>query len=85
MILTAINFIAILLFVPETRYKCEGKNGVGDMTCSSNERIVLTDDKVHQDAIGDGIVQQLPKKTWMQELSLWSGTSETNIGKMFLR
>ena len=84
-ILTAINFIAILLFVPETRYRRKDVNGVGEASCASNERVVLTREKVLQDTISDGNVQQLAKKTWVEELSLWSGTSETNIANMFLR
>ncbi|KAA8614739.1 ProP Permease of the major facilitator superfamily [Pyrenophora tritici-repentis] len=84
-ILTAINFIAIILFVPETRYKREEVDGVDDASYPSNERIVLTQEKASQDIIGHGNVQQLPKKTWAQDLSLWSGTSETNIAKIFIR
>ncbi|RMZ72263.1 MFS transporter [Pyrenophora seminiperda CCB06] len=84
-ILTAINFIAILLFVPETRYKREKINAVSDASGTSNERKVLADGKDPQYSIDDENVQQLPKKTWVQELSLWSGTSESNIAKTFLR
>jgi MFS family permease len=84
-ILTAVNFITILLFVPETRYKREEVAGVGIAICPSNDKIVAADEKnLRQNSDGGG-PQQMPKKSWMQELSLWSGVSNTNLAKMFIR
>jgi MFS family permease len=83
-IFTALNFFTILLFVPETRYRREtGQASVP--ACTSNEKIVTVDEKLIQPSSA-GITSEKPlKTTWKQELSLWSGVSETNLAKMFVR
>jgi hypothetical protein len=84
-ILTAVNFITVLLFVPETRYKREEVAGVGMAICPSNAKIIATDEKFLRRSSDDEEFRQTPKKSWMQELSLWSGVSDTNLAKMFVR
>lgn len=84
MILSAVNFLTILFFVPETRYKREvGQTSVGGGT--SNERIVMGDEKSSQGSSTALSLNQLPKNTWLKEFSLWSGASETSLVKMFVR
>jgi hypothetical protein len=87
-ILTAINFFAVLLFVPETRFQRDNMSRTdfeaGVAVCPSQDDIIRTDLKASQRTSGDE-VQQLPKKTFVQELSLWSGTSSTSLFKMFIR
>ncbi|USP82519.1 hypothetical protein yc1106_09793 [Curvularia clavata] len=87
-IFTALNFLTILLFVPETRYRREiGRDSVASCTPNDtpNERIAVTDDKSPQGSSTRVSLNQLPKKTWRKNLSLWSGTAETNLAKMFVR
>jgi hypothetical protein len=84
-ILTAVNFFTILLFVPETRYKREKVAGVGMATCPSNNKIMALDEKFLKQNSNEGDPPQLPRLSWVKELSLWSGVSNTNLAKMFVR
>lgn len=80
-ILTGINFFAVLLFVPETRYlRGENENVTSSSDISSSKEGISN---ISVRACAGGSV---PKKTWAQELSLWSGVApHTNIFKMFIR
>ncbi|GAB1310609.1 MFS general substrate transporter [Madurella fahalii] len=93
-ILTGINFVTVLLFVPETRYyRDENQNVVGTGTevavFSSGEDGDGSADSPKTANVTDKALDQpltVPKKTWIQELSLWSGAApDTNIFKMFVR
>ena len=84
-ILTALNFLTILLFVPETRYTREEIKGVGVAICPSSDKIVMADEKYLRPKSSNRILHQHAKNTWTQELSLWSGVSDTSLPKMFLR
>lgn len=96
-ILTGINFVTVLLFVPETRYyRDENQNAAeaenAPIVPSSGEDGNLSADSekaANAAAKADGSAGQpstVPKKTWVQELSLWSGVpADTNIFKMFVR
>jgi MFS family permease len=97
-ILTGINFLTVLLFVPETRYY---RNGNGDGTGQSEQPVLSSTETMGGDgeAAKESRVEPegkneeahdtpttVPKKTWIQELSLWSGTApDTNLAKMFIR
>ncbi len=94
-ILTGLNFLTVLLFVPETRYYREGGVEVGDGMGRDVVEGVDPDanpDKAapvvgesEEEAAQDSR-QTLPKKTWAQELSLWSGVApDTNLVKIFVR
>jgi MFS family permease len=97
-ILTAINFITVLLFVPETRY-FRDENHCGDgstpsTTPSSRENMAAGSDVENtaaKEASGrptrtTTTSAETPKKPWKQELSLWSGLyPDTNLVKMFVR
>jgi MFS family permease len=84
-ILTAINFVAVVLFVPETRYqRTEARSNVSVAARSSCDKNPQADLKSIRRPSDDEL-QQLPKKTFMQELSLWSGSPSTNLFKMFIR
>lgn len=84
----AVNFVAVLLFVPETRY---------DRDTSITEQSAPTSDSEGElEKVASAEVNpirttpeenapQLPKKTFVQDLSLWSGTPPTNLVKMFIR
>ncbi|KAK4209683.1 protein HOL1 [Rhypophila decipiens] len=87
-ILTAVNFVTVLLFVPETRYfRDENLNVAG----SDSEAVISappSNEKVDQGGKEEAAlgVPQVPKKSWMQELSLWSGVApDTTLFKMFVR
>ena len=86
--LTGFNFVTILLFVPETRYHREHGNeaGVDDgvTVYPSQDKIAHVDLKSIRRPSEDD-TEQLPRKTWRQELSLWSGIPDTNLLKMFIR
>jgi len=84
-LLTALNFLTILLFVPETRYTREEIKGVGVAICPSSDKIVMADEKYLRPKSSNRILHQHAKNTWKQELSLWSGVSDTSLPKMFLR
>jgi hypothetical protein len=80
--MVAVNFLAVLLFVPETRY------GRGD---SSGSQVQGDVEKTMSSGVGpfqrvynDGYAQ-LPKKTFFQGLALWSRAPSTNLFKMFVR
>lgn len=91
-ILTAINFVAVLLFVPETRYN---RNSSALAPTESDTSIASASDEGSDkekgaDAtakpISEPQIEQTPKKTWLQELSLWSGTAkDTNLFELFVR
>ncbi|KAH8882511.1 MFS general substrate transporter [Thozetella sp. PMI_491] len=93
-ILTGLNFLTVLLFVPETRYyRDENQNVVDARGANSSFEEISAGGE--QKATGDSYLEasaeistqaQIPKKTWAQELSLWSGVPpNTNLVKMFLR
>ena len=97
-ILTALNFITVLLFVPETRYfRDENLNVAGPQpnTARASREASASDlEKIAANAKGDegkevtaeATQTAVPKNTWVQELSLWSGLPEnTNLFKMFVR
>jgi MFS family permease len=84
-ILTAVNFLTIILFVPETRYKRQEVVGVGMAICPSNDKIIAADEKFLGRSSDDEELQQTPKKSWRQELSPWSGVSDTRLATMFVR
>ncbi|KAK3694499.1 major facilitator superfamily domain-containing protein [Podospora appendiculata] len=98
-ILTALTFLTVVFFVPETRYfRDENQNVVspeGIAMSSSTEGVGSGDlEKTAAGAegrrTGDHSLplpgMEIPKKTWMQELGLWSGVApETNLLKMAVR
>lgn len=97
-ILTAINFITVLLFVPETRYfRDENQNvtdlGVSPRTLSSEETAAPDVEKTAEVKNGGDITalplattSTVPRKSWAQEFTLWSGIApDTNLVKMFVR
>jgi hypothetical protein len=92
-IFTAINFLAVVLFVPETRYDRGSEFAASQGTLSSTsedeleaEKSAAQSEKEISDATNHQALQQLPKKTFFQELSLWSGVpSDTNLLEMFVR
>lgn len=95
-ILTFINFLVVLFFCPETRYARSGVRTIsadeGVSKTSSLENIDDADDKdkdiaTKAKAVDDNLAtDQVPKKTWLQEKSLWSGVpKDTNLLKLFIR
>jgi MFS family permease len=91
-IFTAINFFTVLFFVPETRYfRDENQNVAGSMASGSEEDELGTGSKRTgvQDSTKEVPAEaapEVPKKTWRQEMSLWSGVApNTNLFKMFVR
>ncbi|KAK4647839.1 uncharacterized protein QC761_104890 [Podospora bellae-mahoneyi] len=88
--LTGINFVTVVLMVPETRYHRVEVTGEGGQQVSESEDNGQEKGKVRGDGEQgqqrEGIVA-VPKKSWVQELSLWSGTpkDDTSLWKMFLR
>lgn len=99
-ILTGINFVTVLLFVPETRYfrgedLNENETVVRSVevtaTAASKEELGSSGSGREDAAPGtplgeEGGMLEIPKKSWMQEMSLWSGIApDTNLFKMFVR
>ncbi|KAF1951685.1 MFS general substrate transporter [Byssothecium circinans] len=87
-ILTAVNFLAVLLFVLETRYNRRGT--VVDLTTSASEKHIDVA-KVGASVIGPSArtshdtQPQLPKQTFVQELTSWTVTPSTNLFMLFAR
>lgn len=54
-----------------------------------DETMTETQDKaIHTKSVrrpSEESIEQAPKKTYVQELSLWSGLPDTNLFKMFIR
>lgn len=88
MIFTAINFVAVILFVPETRYHRDEIVSIQVSTPGSSS-IEKTEETVHvgekTERAESNETRQVLKKSWIAELSLWSGVSDTNLFKMFIR
>jgi MFS family permease len=89
-ILTFINFLVVLCFCPETRYARSGVRTIsvteGVSETSSSEDVTAADKEATVNAQELGEVDQVPKKTFRQNLSLWSGTpTDTNLFKLFIR
>lgn len=100
-ILTMINWIICVLFVPETRYdRSQVHSGASTPTSSGSEPDIestaqteengekLTKVRTAERSAGhpSSGQDQLPKKTWRQELSLWSGVPEdTSLFRLFIR
>ncbi|KAF2502935.1 MFS general substrate transporter [Lophium mytilinum] len=95
-IFTGINFLFVLFFVPETRYDRTSEpslsaNSSSQSISSASEEAIDTEKateprtKEYPGSPPSGL-SPVPKKTFTQEISLWSGVpSDTNILKMFLR
>ncbi|EMC97788.1 hypothetical protein BAUCODRAFT_31791 [Baudoinia panamericana UAMH 10762] len=100
-IFTAVNFVVVLLFVPETRYDRAELQNLPPASRSSDSIPASTDEEAVTEITDDKIVttkskempqhpalrgQQVPKKTWRQELSLWSGVpKDENLLTLFIR
>ncbi|KAG7292842.1 hypothetical protein NEMBOFW57_002887 [Staphylotrichum longicolle] len=97
-IFTAINFVTVLLFVPETRYyrdanedRVDGERREGVLS-SSTEHVEAQTEPKKTATVSETVEEEqsppstVPKKTWIRELSLWSGVApDTNLLKMFIR
>jgi MFS family permease len=96
-ILTGINFITVLLFVPETRYyRDEEQSTIGQEpeAVSSSSAENVGGSGVPEKPAGEAAESEeapnspstVPKKTWIQDLSLWSGVApDTNLFRMAVR
>ncbi|KAF2839092.1 MFS general substrate transporter [Patellaria atrata CBS 101060] len=91
-ILSGINFLAILFFVPETQYARDVSKSL-EPTASDTSLPALynaeTETKQNSPVDAREILPSsisIPKKSYLQELSLWSGVAkDTNILKTFVR
>lgn len=102
-ILTMINWIVCVLFVPETRYdrsqvrsatstpasgseaelERAGKDGTEASEETKLDRFTTAERELQHSARRQN---EIPKKSWRQELSLWSGTpKDTSLLKLFIR
>ncbi|KAM0718259.1 hypothetical protein Q7P37_006591 [Cladosporium fusiforme] len=95
-ILTALNFLAVLLTCPETRYdRSESVVGVPSTSGSSTSVIHGTDEEsaAMEKSVSTSESEarrhsqpNVPPKTYAQQLSLWSGVpKDTSLLKLFLR
>lgn len=89
-ILTFINFLVVLFFCPETRYARSGvriisaTEGVSESSSSDDVTHVDKEATANESEVDEA--NQIPKKTFVQNLSLWSGTpKDTNLFKLFIR
>ncbi|CAK7199148.1 hypothetical protein SEUCBS139899_001820 [Sporothrix eucalyptigena] len=100
-ILTGINFLAVVLFVPETRYLRDAEQNVGITEDVSGHDVSGvqgngqgSQEKVSHNTIAQAVTSTssssslapIPKKTWLQEMHPWSGiTPGTSLIRMFAR
>lgn len=103
-IFTAVNWVVVLLFCPETRYDRFELDQSAIPTSRSTESISASspDEEAASGAPAEKTTslkakelahgypafrgEQIPKKTWLQELSLWSGLPKgTNLLELFIR
>lgn len=102
-IFTGINFLAVLLFVPETRYNRihnppSTASSLPQSSSDLEDSIPVVEKPPEFRATEVSLprspdtdftplaTEQLAKKTYLQELSLWSGVQKgTNIVKVFIR
>lgn len=103
-ILTMINWIVCVFFVPETRYdRSQVRAGMLSSASGSEPDLEATgkveaatadnDNKLGEVKTTEKELEhpayrqdQIPKKTWKQELSLWSGVpQDTSLLKLFIR
>jgi hypothetical protein len=92
-IFTAINFLAVVFFVPETRYNRGSEFAALEESISSTsedeldgKNITRLSEKAVTGSSQSHTAQQVPKRTYVQGLSLWSGVpSDTNLAEMFIR
>ena len=97
-----LNFIVVVLFFPETRYYRSGVRTIApdEGPASSDTRSEALSDieiarkdseKSHGLAASEisdrsGAQEMIPKKSWRQELTLWSGVpKDTSLLKLFIR
>ncbi|KAF1983884.1 MFS general substrate transporter [Aulographum hederae CBS 113979] len=94
--LVFLNFLAVLFFVPETQYDRDVNKAmataVDGASMKSSEAEEVAAEKTVSAAANEvphpdeGQTNQIPKKTWMQEMRLWNGTAkDVNLLEMFLR
>jgi hypothetical protein len=84
--------VAVLLFVPETRYMRDlsGTQSITSTPTSASD-VDLDTEKEAQPEVkvtrqpSDEAIAPVPTKTFSQEISLWSGIPSTNLFKMFIR
>ena len=95
-IFTAINFFAVLLFVPETRFNRDVPKSLGATTSDQAIESSSDEDVDVEKTVSPSVKPvpglpaleqvQVPNKSFAQQLSLWSGVpSDTNLFKMFIR
>ncbi|KAK3941811.1 protein HOL1 [Diplogelasinospora grovesii] len=86
-VLTAMNFLTVVLFVPETRYyRDETQNLVSSNTSSTDDIGDGKEGAKAREKRTEDATVTVPKKTWGQEVSLWSGVApNTNLLEMFIR
>ncbi|KAL2353778.1 major facilitator superfamily domain-containing protein [Cryomyces antarcticus] len=93
-IFTAVNFFVVAFFCPETRYDRDSAQNLTTssvMSLSSDEEQGVVEKTASQGAkeVPSSLASQaitVPKKTWRQEISLWSGTpTDTSLVKLFIR
>ncbi|CAK7230745.1 hypothetical protein SBRCBS47491_007691 [Sporothrix bragantina] len=92
-ILTALNFVAVVLFVPETRYMRDAEQNVGlaeavreDGREQGVQEKTTTPATAATSSSSSSSLVQVPKKTWLQEMHPWSGiTPGASLWRMFVR
>ncbi|KAK3049071.1 hypothetical protein LTR09_009725 [Extremus antarcticus] len=100
--LTFVNFVVVVLFCPETRYDRSGVRSIDSRggpassdtspAASSAAEADHDSEKVHTTTAAtersepSSTYDQLPKKSWRQQLSLYSGVpKDTSLVRLFIR
>ncbi|OQN97264.1 hypothetical protein B0A48_16806 [Cryoendolithus antarcticus] len=84
--LTAANFLVVLFLCPETRYARSDAASPATSSAPSLDSVPIEGQDVEKSAKIAVRDTQLPKKSFLQDLSLWSGVPKnTNLLNLFLR
>jgi MFS family permease len=84
-IIAGLNFLCIALLVPETRYK--RSVSIGESTAGADDHKVpaATSEAVEKVATESRVELIGTKKSFFQDLSLWSGTGQESFLSHFMR
>jgi len=84
-IISGLNFLAIFIFVHETRFNRMPSNSASVRESGSSDKGFISEHVEKADSSSSSAELSGTKKTFLQNLSLWSGTSKESYLSHFLR
>jgi MFS family permease len=84
-IISGLNFLCIALLVPETRYKRSVPTGNSTAGVDDHKEPAATSEAIEKVATETRAELTGTKKSFFQDLSLWSGTGQESLLSHFMR